>query len=620
MRDARTGGVAGCPCVSCISDHLGYALAPPHGARPAAPRHRHVDRGAWSRHPCTLDRDVGTAGPAAAPEPQVLVVPGAPATWYQRVSIAAGSGGGRVPSVRGVAVAPRRLPPGPVEVVTVRHLRRKRAAWTVHRDPGPARGRRRRGRRGGAPRWSAPCATWPVAPTGSSWPRRSTMPARWPGTLAAVDHRNRELARRGRRGVRLMAALVDERGPGPVHGQRVRVAVLRLVLSLGLPSRCCSTACATASSWPTSTWPGPTSVGRRVRQPGVPLGQAGARLGPAAPTPPQALGWDVVEVTWTDVTERRARTGRELVALYRARAVVPASLSSNLNHERRQNADQRGTWDQGRSLSARARPAGRGPARPGCCAGSRTCRPRSSWPAPQEHLAGRAGRPGQAERLGPAHPVVEADHGVRAQQVDAQLVDGHVDLGELELGDRPLGPGVAGPPVLPGPDVGEPQDLGLDPQPHQPVALGGAAVATSSVQIRTASAMAPTPGAGAAPAADGGALVGQRRHRHPPALAGVADAVGVGDAHVGDVHLVELGLAGDLAQRPHLDARRACRGRSRSGPCAWGPRGRCGPPACPGRRRGPACSTPSGRSPATRRRRAPPGWRGRPGRTRRRAR
>ena len=63
-------------------------------------------------------------------------------------------------------------------------------------------------------------------------------------------------------------------------------------------------------------------------------------------------------------------------------------------------------------------------------------------------------------------------------------------------------------------------------------------------------------GAGHAdPAADRRALVRQRRHRHPPALADVTDPVGVGDAHVGEVHLVELGLAGDLAQRSDLDAR-----------------------------------------------------------------
>ena len=48
----------------------------------------------------------------------------------------------------------------------------------------------------------------------------------------------------------------------------------------------------------------------------------------------------------------------------------------------------------------------------------------------------------------------------------------------------------------------------------------------------------------------------QGGHRHPPALAHLADPIGVGHPHLGEVHLVELGLAGHLAQRPHLHARR----------------------------------------------------------------
>ena len=50
------------------------------------------------------------------------------------------------------------------------------------------------------------------------------------------------------------------------------------------------------------------------------------------------------------------------------------------------------------------------------------------------------------------------------------------------------------------------------------------------------------------------ALVHQGRDRHGPALADVADALGVGDAGVGEEDLVELGFAGHLAQRAHLDA------------------------------------------------------------------
>ncbi len=54
----------------------------------------------------------------------------------------------------------------------------------------------------------------------------------------------------------------------------------------------------------------------------------------------------------------------------------------------------------------------------------------------------------------------------------------------------------------------------------------------------------------------------------------VADPVGVGHPHVGQVDLVELGLAGHLAQRADLDPRRVhVEGEVGQAPCAWGPSG-----------------------------------------------
>ena len=102
----------------------------------------------------------------------------------------------------------------------------------------------------------------------------------------------------------------------------------------------------------------------------------------------------------------------------------------------------RGTFDQGDVLVG-AGLAGKADdgARPGCCAGSRTCHPRWCSPATaQEHLAGRtpAGpRRGRSSRPASSRSVV--DHSAGAKQVDAQLIDRVVDLGELELADRPLG-------------------------------------------------------------------------------------------------------------------------------------------------------------------------------------
>ncbi len=57
--------------------------------------------------------------------------------------------------------------------------------------------------------------------------------------------------------------------------------------------------------------------------------------------------------------------------------------------------------------------------------------------------------------------------------------------------------------------------------------------------------------------AEPGALVHQRRERDLPAVADAADDVRVGDPRLLDEELVELGLAGDLAQRADLDGRPA---------------------------------------------------------------
>jgi hypothetical protein len=52
--------------------------------------------------------------------------------------------------------------------------------------------------------------------------------------------------------------------------------------------------------------------------------------------------------------------------------------------------------------------------------------------------------------------------------------------------------------------------------------------------------------------ADRDAFVHQRRLGDPPSVADVPETVAVRDAHVGQEHLVEFGLAGRLTQRPHL--------------------------------------------------------------------
>ena len=165
-----------------------------------------------------------------------------------------------------------------------------------------------------------------------------------------------------------------------------------------------------------------------------------------------------------------------------------------------------------------------------------------------------------------AGPAAEEADGLRPPQrpvvVDQPAGPGEfqVERGQLlvEPGEDDLRRGALRPrrprrELLPQPRPGQPGHLGVRPQPDQPV-----------VQARRACLrVLPPGGRGQAdhaalprqrPAADGDPLVHQRGLRDPPAFADAADPVGLGDRGVGEEHLVELGLAGELAQRADLDA------------------------------------------------------------------
>ncbi len=106
---------------------------------------------------------------------------------------------------------------------------------------------------------------------------------------------------------------------------------------------------------------------------------------------------------------------------------------------------------------------------------------------------------------------------------------------------------------------------------------------------------------------DRGALVEQRGLRDTPAVVHVADAIGVGDAHVGEEHLVEVRATRDLSQRPHLDAGRAHVESEVGDPLVLGTRrDRCARAASRVASGARPMTTPSGRSRSSRRRRAPP--------------
>ena len=93
----------------------------------------------------------------------------------------------------------------------------------------------------------------------------------------------------------------------------------------------------------------------------------------------------------------------------------------------------------------------------------------------------------------------------------------------------------------------------------------------------------------------------EQRHRDPPAVAGLADDQVRRRARAGEEHLVELRGAGELLDRPHLDARPGPSGRAgRTGPRGAASPARCGRSRSTSRPGGPARSTPSARRRPTR--------------------
>src|SRR5690606_2313016 len=161
--------------------------------------------------------------------------------------------------------------------------------------------------------------------------------------------------------------------------------------------------------------------------------------------------------------------------------------------------------------------------------------------------------PGEVDELGPAHGPVVVQQALLAEEFHFQAADRLVEAGEAQFHPGALGAGLADGELLAQPFAGEAGHLGVDPQGEQPlVQVVGAQVGPFAPGPHDRADHAAL--AGQPHAADGDALVVQGGLRDPPSVTGLAQAVGVGYADVGEEDLVELGLAGDLAQRPHLDA------------------------------------------------------------------
>ncbi|MGH9112060.1 MAG: hypothetical protein ACRDZN_07170 [Acidimicrobiales bacterium] len=263
------------------------------------------------------------AGRLIRPAPGVLVVAGAPATWRQRVAIAAASGGGWA-SHRAAATLWELdgYPPRQVEVLTLHGRRRKRSTWIVHET------RTIRG---------VDLDTIDNIPCTSVVRTILDLPAvahpfrvaqaldhacrRRAGTLEAIVQRHRELPRRGRRGSRLMGEMLGERlGTGRFVDSDFEAKAVRLVRSIGLPRPVLQHEVRDGDflafldlAWPDIMW----SI--ECDSLAHHFGKRAHEWDPARRRRLKLLGWDFAEVTYDQVTKDGPATGEELRELYELR-------------------------------------------------------------------------------------------------------------------------------------------------------------------------------------------------------------------------------------------------------------------------------------------------------------
>jgi hypothetical protein len=260
--------------------------------------------------------------------PGTLVVAGAPPTWRQRAAVAEVSGGGW--TSHRTAAALRELdgfPPRQIEVVTLHGRRRKRTDWIVHES---------RTLRGVDLDEVDGISCTTVVRTLLDLPAVAHpflvgqaldhACRRDRGTLDEIVVRHSELSRRGRRGTRLMDRLLAERlGTGRFAGSGFETRTVALVRRAGLPDPVLQHAVRDGEfvafldlAWPTIRWAVECDSlahhsGKRAHE----WDRTRRRH-------LKRLGWDIVEVTYDQVTKAPRATGSELRELYelRRRAVT----------------------------------------------------------------------------------------------------------------------------------------------------------------------------------------------------------------------------------------------------------------------------------------------------------
>jgi hypothetical protein len=275
------------------------------------------------------------AGRLIRPAPGAYLVAGVPDSWRGRVRIATGSGAAWASHRTAAALADLDGFTGrTIEVLTPRGLRRRRRAWRVHET---------RTLRGvdlteidGIPTTSVPRTILDLPAVAHPFPIGKALDhacRREPGMLDRIVQRHVELPRRGRRGVRVMSAMLAERLGLPGLGDTdFETAAIRLVRSIGLPDPVLQHEVRDGDfvvyldlAWPDIRWlvecdsldkhsgKGPHEWDRARRR----------HL--------KRLGWETSEVTYDDVTKRPATTGAELRELFeQRRAAISALVAAGL--------------------------------------------------------------------------------------------------------------------------------------------------------------------------------------------------------------------------------------------------------------------------------------------------
>lgn len=262
--------------------------------------------------------------------PEVFVVAGTPSTWHQRVTVAAASTGAWASHRTAAALWQLDgLDARHVEVLTLHGRRRTRDGWIVHET------RRLQGvdldQTDGIPCTSVARTLLDLSAVAHPFVVAQALDSacrRWPEMLEATMRRFLEISGRGRTGTRVMRALLDERlGRGQFAQSGFETLARRLVRSVGLPDpmlqhqvRHGEFVAYLDLAWPTIRWAIECDSlawhsGKRAHEWDR---QRRRQL--------KQLGWDVVEVTYDDVTKRRQETGEQLRTLYQLRA---ASVSGS---------------------------------------------------------------------------------------------------------------------------------------------------------------------------------------------------------------------------------------------------------------------------------------------------